>query len=227
MKGVVVGKMRRKEGPGIITLADAAMVALVSRHGMATTKQIARFRKTSLDMARRRLAIAEGKKLIRKVTLPGRLVCWIATQRGCDYSGVSVGPPVLSGLWPQYLHALQLVDLLPTLARKFSLNYETEREVRARLWREARVGTSAVKRCPDGVLYGRGVNLAVELDRSPRTSAHLKRLAIIYLAEMGGGRYQGVIFVVESEVTATRYRRVFASVGAEKELRAVVWAPPQ
>lgn len=196
--GSTGGEMERPGGAHVprlrgpeLTPRDVAIVRWIARHGVVTPQQVAArfFERDDHHLgtwaAYRRLRALEAMRLIRRDrTFWKESQVLRVTEPGARLADVGLGPANL--VLAEVHHTLALVDLLEELERANpGSRLVTERELRARRYRERYAGTqSAQGRMPDGAITLQdGRRIAIELDLTPKRARDVEAIVNAYAYE--------------------------------------------
>jgi Replication-relaxation len=200
----MAGRRRRlptRRGPQI-TDRDIDILGWIGRHGVVTPAQVARhfFTREQGEVgqwaAYRRLRKLEELGLIRQDRTFWREANVLRlTGAGARLADIDVGPARL--VLAEVRHTLAVVDLVESLLANSpkGTTVRTERELRIERRRALSGGTRKPGRgrVPDALfIHPRGMQVAIELDITPKRTRDLERILIAYLQE----RYDKIVWYV-------------------------------
>lgn len=177
-----------------------------------------------MPAARRRIG-----RLLRAGLIERRKVLWqVPPLVSCTRAGVALASSTLKPYSLRLFdlqHNLQVVDIASALTRRHpGATWTTERELRAG---EFRIGArhSDYLHLPDGVFECPvGHRVAVELDRTPKSSARYGRLVSDYLDAIAIREVNAVVWIVSASALAKRIQAAIADERATDVASVVIWA---
>jgi hypothetical protein len=173
---------------------DPAILAWLGTHGVVTSQQVAnRWFGGNYWLGNRRIRKLRALGLVRSDwAWRGMPKVHRLTRDGMGVARIDVWPAGL--VYSELRHTLALVDLLERLqADNPGSTLTTERQIRAE-WRRRKATKQFTGRLPDGVIQlATGERYAIELDLTPKRTAHIQNIIYTY----SGGGYAGVWWFVE------------------------------
>ncbi len=213
-----------------LTQRDHEILRWVNRFGGVTQAQIARDwfgeqgTEDGMPAARRRIRLLRRAGLL----VTHRLLWRVSPLVTCTRTGASAAASSLKPYSPRLFdlqHNLQVVDIASALLRSHPAGtWRTEKELRAGGFRVATY-LSDYAHLPDGIYEAPGgAQVAVEFDRTPKSSARYGRLVSDYLDAVAQGSLTSVLFVVANGGLAARIRKAITEERAADVAAVVVWA---